>query len=379
MFRRMILKTPVLHYDYWLGQQPNWRRIIHRGLQGDTSLLKLEYLMCRGFAPSKANFLAAMYGFALEGQQVFLVGPKLQQLLGETDSTKVPLEFLRLPFDCFYVALADCPLKLYDGETGFHQATGMYVHLVDKDIPAITLCLWGQESDKSRAAGDDALQWVTLSLAEAVCHTDDDGTQYVDIDGYIRKIYGDPKRDDSDPGTNWPDDTERNIDAAVELARLAFNLILYVNSENPDKSRRGNGTAPGRKAMLKQRLAKAKKNPKKRKRAQRLQKELDAISEARVVWLGKTIEEFPAEGADPTPSNNGTGRKVRRHRRRGGWHTYWTGPRKMADGTRQKGTKAILKWREPQWVGSAIGDLITQRGTTYKFRAEKGDHDRPEA
>ncbi len=374
------MKTPVLHYDYWLGQQPNWRRIIHRGLQGDESLLKLEFLLCKGFAPSKANFLAALYGFATEGQQVFLVGPKLQRMLGETDSTKVPLEFLKLPFDCFYVALAECPLTLYDGETGFHPATGMYVHMVDKDIPAITLCLWGQENEKSRAAGDDALQWVTLSLAEAVTQTDEDGTQYVDIDGYIRRIYSDPSRDDSDPGTNWPEDHTRNVDAAVELARLAFNLVLYVNSEQPDRTRMANKTAPGRKAMLKARLAKSKRNTKKRKRTQRIQRELDAISEARVVWLGKAIEEateFPAPDAEPGPRNE-TGRKVRRHRRRGGWHTYWTGPRIAEDGSRQRGTKAILKWRPPQWVGSAIGDLITHRGTTYKFRAEKGDHDKQE-
>lgn len=374
------MKTPVLHYDYWLGQQPNWRRVIHRGLQGDTSLLKLEYLMCKGYAPSKANFLAAMYGFALEGQQVFLIGPKLQRMLGETDSTKVPLEFLKLPFDCFYVALADCPLKLYDGETGFHQATGMYVHMVDEDIPAITLCLWGQDNENSRVVGDDAIQWVTLSLAEAVSHTDDDGTQYVDIDGYIRRIYADPTRDDSDIGTSWPADHTRNVDAAVELARLAFNLVLYVNSEQPDTTRLKSGTAPGRKAMLNRKLKTSLKNPKKRKRSAHIQKELDAISEARVVWLGKTIEEapeFPAEDAVPGPSN-GTGRKHRRHRRRGGWHTYWTGPRIAADGTRQKGTKAVLKWRKPIWVGSDIGSLLNSRGTIHKFRAEKGEHDRPE-
>jgi len=369
------LETPVLHYDYWLGQRPDWRRFILQGLKGDTTLLKLEYLLLKGHAPSRANFLAAMFGYALEGQQVFMVGPKLQKLLGETDTSKVPLEFLKLPFHSFYIALAESEVMLFDVDTGYHPATGIYVHLVDPDIPAVLLCFWGRENENSRVAGDDSLQWVNLSLAEAVSERDPDGTAYVDIDAYVEKLYSDPYRDESDQGTKRMAHQDKHWQSAKALVRLVINLILYVNSESSERQAVP-GKAPGRRAMLSKKL-KGTKKPKKRAR---LQREIDAISQARVVWLGKRIEEEPEyedPDADPTPGET-TGRKVRRHRRRGHWHHYWTGPRVKADGTRQKGDKAVLRWVPPRWVGSDIGSLLHERGTTYKFRAEKEDHDRPE-
>lgn len=366
------MKTPVLHYDYWLGQRPDWRRYIVQGLKGDASLLRVEYLLLKGIAPSRANFLAAMYAYATEGQQVFMLGPKLQKLLGETDTSKVPLEFLKLPFNAFYIALADCDIMLFDGETGYHPATGIYVHLVDPDIPAITLCFWGRENENSKAPGDDSCQWVNLALPEAVSHTDEDGTAYVDLDAYVERLFSEPHRDESDPGTVR--NNEKHWLAAKALARLAFNLVLYVNSETPDKTSVAR-EAPGRKAMLERQL----KGTKKPKKKARIQRQLDAISEARVVWLGKRIEESPEiPDDDADSSTSATGRKIRRHRRRGHWHHYWTGTRVQPDGTRRKGEKAVLRWVQPRWVGSDIGSLLNERGTTYKFRVEKSDHDRPE-
>jgi hypothetical protein len=370
------LRTPLLHFDYWMGHRPDWRRVFQTGMAADARLRKLPFLQAAGYPPSQAHFLAAMYGYADEGQQVFMIGKKLQGLLDETDTTHIPMEFLQLPFGTFYIALADSPLQIFDGVDAFHQAAGMYLHKLTEGV--ILVAMWGNNETNTSAKGDDAIQWMVLDLEEALSYIDEDGTQFVDLDGYIRSMWGDPDRDCSDPGTQWPTDGDKNVETMVQLTRLAFNLVLYVNSESVDKTDVAK-PHPARKAVLKKKLAEAKKNKKKKKRTTKIQQEIDAISEARVVWLGKSIEEAPERPEpDEKSSSVTTGRVVSRHRRRGHWRPYWRGSRKAADGSRQKGTHRVNKWIPPQWVGSDLGGVLANRGTVYKFRTEKEDHDTAE-
>jgi hypothetical protein len=370
------VETPPLHFDHWMGSRPEWRKIILDGLKGNPLLRQMEFLSAV-YHPSQAAFLACMFGYATEGQQTFLLGPRLQEMLAETDADKLPLEFLKLPFNTFYISLVGCEHALWDGTTGRHPVTGVYVHVVDAKRPVILLAMWGAENENSRRVGDDAVQWVTLDLSAAICHTDDDGTQYVNLDDYITRLWADPSNEDSDPGVVKHKEFHRNRDTAIEMARLAFNLVLYVNSERPEK-RTLPQRHPGRKKALQQKLAQAQKNPKKRNKAAKLQQEIDAISEARIVWLGESFESQPRDTSGETRDSSASGRVVTRHRRRGHYRSYWTGPRKLADGSRVKGTDKVLRWIPPMWVGSDIGNVLTQRSTTFKFRVERDDLDRPE-
>jgi hypothetical protein len=307
------------------------------------------------------------------GQQVIAVGPRMQRAMAETDLRGVPPDRVRLPYDCFYLALPDCEWSLWDGSaTGWHRVGGVYVYREPTDPRVLCVFCWGRPNDHSTSSTDDAVLWFTLDLdakhpldtqlltsppdvdlKDSVVGRVERDTQWIrnpksDLDALISYVFSDSTHDISDAGcaTVGPDadailatvqETARN------LLRVIVNTVLYINSTAPELS--GVETFDWRRVELENELRrkKAPKSP----RAKKLRSELERLSRARWIWVGPQIERAPANretSAGGSPAD---------HWRRGYWNYYHTGPKKTADGTPIPTNRRpiCMHWIPPQWVG----------------------------
>jgi hypothetical protein len=345
------------HYDHACGANPRWRRALTQALKGHPSLLETEFLMLSGFSPAGARMLQASFKYAESGQQVYYLGRRMQSLLGNTNIDKVPQDFHGVPYPCFYLAFQNPPYRIWGGKrTQWHEIGGVYVQ---EHIPGIlSLVAWGKENERSTYVGDDATYWINIKLDD-VPSTDG----MLDIDSYMAELITQLNQDASDPGiVITPDVRQEQNKNVTRLARVVINLLLYLNSSQPELVRMDN---PGKRAKLKARLKKAKNAKKKRK----YQRQLAALPQARVIWIGKSLEQAPPNvvaqpGAGPS-------RVVKQHWRKGHWHPYWTGPRKDASGQPQKGTEQVLRWVQPTLVGRDMASLVAARGTVRRFLEDK--------
>lgn len=348
------------HYDHVCGSNPHWRRALTQALQGHETLLEQEYLFLAGFSPAGVRLLQAAFLYAQCGQQVYYLGRRMQTLLGNTSIDKVPEAFLGMPYPCFYMAFQDSSHRIWGGSrTQWHQVAGVYVAKV---IPGfITLVAWGKENERSIRVGDDATYWLNIKLDEVPVHGD-----LFDFDSYTTKLINSDWLDNSDLGIDSPtgEIRDQQNESVTAMVRLAVNLLLYLNSSQPELAQLGEDNAAKR-AKLRARLKKAKNDKKKRK----LQRQLDALPQARVIWIGKSLEQAPPKAVMQT--GVGPTRVVRQHWRKGHWHPYWTGPRKDASGASQKGTEQVLRWVQPTLVGRDMASLVRARGTVRRFIEDK--------
>ena len=367
------MERPIIHYDYQLGAFPAYRQAIHSALRGDEEILDRILAELQTSAPNSAAVLKGMHAYAKWGQQSYVVGPKLQRMLMETEASSIPREFIRPPYPGFYIALPNCNLTLWGGDyTGWHPVSGIYVTMVygpnplyphdNETMPGLLVSLWGRENDQSRVLGDDANMWMIVPLHQEVA--------MVDIDTIIFSILDNPENERSDMGVTFKKGTdlfETQTTTARVLLRLVFNLILYLNSKDPEIDDVSKSTRTRRRALQKKlKTAKTKKRKK-------LQRSLDKMSEAQIVWIGKSLEKQPNPDAEPgSPRESG---KRRRHLRKGHFHPYWVGARKDEEGNLRKGTHMELRWLKPQWVGSDMADMVHLRGKQYQFIEEKDDYD----
>jgi len=369
------MDKPAIHYDRYLGCGPEVREAIVKGLKGDESALRRELIFLRGFSPAGAQTMLSAYEYARCGQQAYCVGPRLQRMFAETAATGVPAQFFRMPHKCIYVATPGSPLELWgDEHTQNHPLGGFYIR---QDEGVITFVLWGKENTRSRIPGDDATFWLILDLKKIPRTKDAAGTELLDFDTYIDTLVSDPSRSAHDLGLDIPDarkaEVLKNVPTAV---RIGVNLILYLNSLKaaPHRDESGRNAYRGRQNALKNELGRTKNPAKRAKRERQGLKELASMSEAVIVWIGKSIEESPEPPAGTRRGGGGTW-----HARSGHWHHYWTGPRKNADGTwrtgedgqRIYGDLLVLKWVAP--VYRDMAEIVAARGRQHRFREEKAD------
>ena len=352
---------PIIQYDRLMGVQPEWRKAITEALQGHPALVERTYLSLMGWSPSAAHMLEAAYHYALCGQQVYCLGPRLLEMLQQTATTHIPAEAIKIPYECFYIAFQDAPWKIWgDRVTRLHQVAGAYVF--QRSETQVTVLLWGAENKRSRVAGDDASFWVDLYLGRISENPDRLGT--LNLDTYLKKVFSNQSLDASDPGLEVPRFyRKKQLDAVIGVIQVIFNMMLYVTSLDADLKRQ----APNKTARdnLKRKIAKTKKPKAKRK----LQEQLRQHTEASVIWIGKDIEKETIPETAPSKKTGGGGGGTWTYRK-GHFHNYWTGPRKDAEGNPQFGTKKVLKWVKPQ--SRDMVSVIASRGRHHKFREDKG-------
>lgn len=366
--------NPPIHYDILMGVNPLWRVVIAQALRGDHDSLMAELAAIRSLSPAGVVVLETSFKYAQCGQQVFCVGPRLQKMFNETNINSVPAEFLKLPYECFFISLPQCSWELYGGPlTLMHRCGGMYV--MQRGPSKLTLVLWGMENSRSQVAGDDATFWLNLDLTKAPSETKEDGQVYLDVEAFIKGVLI-QANNKSDPTLEIDGDRlAETFQDLLPLFRVVFNLILYVNSLKAEKVR--DSTFQDRKKRkretLERKLKKIKDKGKKKKKRKKGEEDLLKLSEARVIWIGKSIEDSP-----PPPRSESKTAGTWQHRR-GHWHTYWVGPRKNAagqprtdeQGNRVFGDRTVLKWVAP--AHRDMASIVASRSRHYKFREEKED------
>ncbi len=365
------MERPVFHYDRIMGIQPDWRRVVTEALAGDDAKIRREILMLRGISPAASYSLGAMLDYARCGQNAYCVGPRMRQMFTDTDVNAVPKEFFHLPHRCFYVALPECPWELWGTpESGMHPFVGFY--LQQHQDNGLMLVLWGKENAKSQDIGDDTILWIHIHLDE-VPTVEKDGMTLMDFEAYIAKVLADPKRDTADrPEFRITDENRpQTTDVAINAIRVALNLVLYVNALDADVTR--DTSEKDRRKTIEREMGGVVgrlHNPaKKRKAAQRYQTDLSKLSQATVIWLGKTIEEAPVSEDTPGSPHRSGGNAW--SSRRGHWSRFWVGPRKTAEGEKRLGDRTVLKWVQP--IYRSMTSIVASRGKQYRFAAEKKD------
>jgi hypothetical protein len=308
------MKTPRLLHDYVIGWSEDMRVLFEDVESGKRT--HAEAQDC--FTTDEGEVLGSVFlmwslllGFRQYGQETFVVGPRLREMLENTSLTGVPWAAVKWPFPFFYVSLPDCPHSVWGGPTGWHPLTGILVGFSD-DGEQLAIYLWGDEKANARAVGDDASFWFNVPLRQVQ-------EQGGDMEAYVDSLM----RDES---TEWTDGSgveinprsaslskaqvtrkgaadEHTITLAKNTLRIVINLCIYLQSTAPERSAHPKYVAEATtRAMLESEMGR-KKNPGKKKRVQR---DLDKLSKARVTWLGRSIEEIdprkPLSGSTATTS-----------------------------------------------------------------------------
>jgi hypothetical protein len=274
------------------------------------------------------------------GQNSFVVGPKVQDLFRRTSLAKVPPAMLVPPVTGFYVALPDCPWRIWGGaRTRWHQLSGVYVGFsksasrmyggVPLDLErTVHFAMWGAANELSVGRTDDALLWYSMSL-------DAWGRDGSDLESFFQQqsvmlvnehdadIWG--GNDPLDPAhTNSPSvpqmgDVDEHRRTLVCVLRTVLNLCLYLNSDEPDlKVDDLNSEAEKRRGALSK-----KKSAGKRKKIER---QLKNSPKTRIVYVGPLFETLERDSSRPGSKEAGQAHaSPLEHAVRPHWQRYWVG------------------------------------------------------
>lgn len=269
---------------------------------GKTTLAEIEPLFWdphAGFNRSAWFLTRHLLEHRHYGKQAFVVPPPMQKALKRTSLTGIEVEDIHLPYESVYISLEDCEAQVWGGtRTQFHNVGGLFLTRVHpKSGSQIHVLIWGVENERSRHPGDDALAWMTLDLQEMK-------EQRLDLERYILTILSDPKRETVDPVIDadaaqemgylnkmphQEDLRQKIITGVQDTLRIAFNAMLYLSSDKAETDTTEMDERAERRADLQTKLGRIKN--KKKGRARKLQRELDALPTDTVTWLGRSYRD----------------------------------------------------------------------------------------
>lgn len=377
------LPTPQVHYEMVRRDPRNPLKLFTEGLK--TAIL-MDPFNVNGTNPFPAqdapdygttyNMLRSGVAYERAGQQVVVLGPRMQEAFTHTSLKEVSAAHIRFPHPCFYLATPESKLRIWGGSaTGWHNVAGAYVMDDPCEPGVISILIWGPANEKSVSPTDDATFWFSIKVGHGTVDVDTvcnerlgltelrDGTlrnievetkmARMDLDTKVSSVLNNHYNDISDLGANGPspdlvEEVKGNVQAFL---RVAINTLLYVNSTSCE-TRDATPPPKERKAIED---ALSRKKHKKGKDARKLQNKLNGFPAYKLTWIGPTIESAPHSAMDGTRAGHG----VRGHIRRGHWHTFRVGPRKTETGEKiavvDQGS--AIKWVAPVWVeGGGIDD-----------------------
>lgn len=292
------MRDPIIFYDHIVRGHADLRRMFEAVASNQMTLAEVR----RQFVGDDGTVLQSalqmwtmLYGYRYYGQQTFVVGPRLREMFENTSLSGVPWDAVRWPYPFFYVAVPDCPHQLQGGPTGLHDLAGIVVGF-SQDLQYLSLYLWGAENARSRGFGDDASFWFDIPVRVA-------RESGLDVETYLERMM-------RDPNANWSDGTnvdfardsdvselcrhgaadESTIQLAKNALRTTINLCIYLQCTGAELAPHPAYEAAGERRRQMEAELRRKKNPRK-KAARALQQDLDAMSTAKVTWLGRAIEE----------------------------------------------------------------------------------------
>lgn len=365
------MRTPLVHFDFMQRHVPFGREgyeVVRRSCRGLSDAELLDGVISGWLADLDGTSRAigfAMMLYERLGQNTFVVGPRVQDLFSRTSLSKVSPDMLVPPARAFYVALADCPWRIWGGDrTLWHHVSGAYVSFTvghsestgDTPCNGINFCIWGGPNARSVDNADDAVLWHSINLDL----WEESGEDLETFFGGSRVMSASPGASDFGDGcVSLPDD-EDDLNEQREMVRhvmrTALNVCLYTSSEDPDlevvdsapnlddlRRQLGRAKASGKRKKLERRIASAATGPK-----------------TRVVYIGPMFEAAPEPsrsgargGASPDTHASPVEHTVRPHYQR-----YWVGSgatrrrvwkyRAMHARGSGKPDRTVTKIREPE-------------------------------
>ena len=252
--------------------------------------------------------------FLENGQQVFVVGPMLQQLLEMTSLENVDLADVRMPYKAFYVALPDTEYKIHHDASGEHRLAGVYVtQMTDFDGRSILhLLIWGPPHP-GRPPWDDALFHYTFRMS-----------------GVLRDGI-------SDIMARVPADQGHNAPLVAYVTKMVIALALYLSTPDAEK-----GTETQYSVS----------RPERRR--------LEGTPLGRIVNTPRQVTVIaPTVERRATPAMLAELRNpVRQHWVRGHWHGYWVGSGEHRS--------LVSKWVQPFKRGAGTIEALQERVYSIK-------------
>jgi len=299
----------------------------------------------------------AVHLFRMQGQKVYTVSPGLEWQLRNTELRNFPADEVYLPYSIIYLLLPR-GYKVYNDQTGWHPAEGVYIIADDTEPRAWRMVLTAGPNENSPDVEDDALyHWTflfpkgatveeaiesTLEIAEGKALTT---SRTAIVDG--KRIQFQTGHEGSGKGFDLMKDT------LLEIFRYAMNVVLYSTMPDADQTF---ANANPEYAKLRARALKCKSQGKRKKLLQRAQ---GTHSSPRIVLGGSVVVDRSEKEAS---DSKGKGTK---HRVRtlvpGHWQRYWKG---------KKGEQTVFSKRKlPYWKGLEHAPL-TQKKHVLKHRGE---------
>jgi hypothetical protein len=325
------IPKPVICHDHVLGTVPHMAVLLHRAESGHMSEREkyMAFNTAGGFNRSLFLLFSLLLLYREGGQQVFCVGPRLQDMFKATSLDGIPMSEFRMPYDTFYVALPGCQWDTWGGTTHWHKVEGVLVSRIEEDN-ALLFYIWGQENEHSEGAGDDASFWFRIDLDEME-------RLDLDMESYIDRTLNDPTRERRmrddwhmpevhryDVAFSENSQSGRQQETVRNVLRVVMNMTLYINSVEPDLSddpafheARKNHLAIKREMARIKKQMKKQKNRKKTRSRQRqvsdLLNRMRKLSTANVVWIGREVEKTYLRTRDTTESGPRRHHWVRGH------------------------------------------------------------------
>lgn len=304
-----LQRFPSLHYDHVRKYVPlamTDLALVRRAyelLPVKESFVPSRNLAERGQVVSIAILVEAMFWYERFGQQNYVLDRRVQDLLNNTSLENVPKEAIVLPYPSIYVVTEDSSVKVYGGPTsGWHQMAGFW--FVRSQDGLLYIWMWGKPKKGPR---DDASFWMRFDL-DAIYE------EHGGIEAYIKYSVEnyDMVLDKTAVGLS-EEERKASVGLWLEAARLAFNLVMYLQTHNLDQRV---GTPETRQRQYKQQYGN--KNPNKGK-AKLAHRDLLRAGEATVTYLGTR-----REWREKVAVGRAGGRSwwVPGH-----WQRYWVGPK----------------------------------------------------
>lgn len=366
----MKRERPVIHFDSMRKTMPEgfvlyeWMKRAHSELT-DQDLIDGVILGALTELDGTTKVLMhQMLFYDRFGQNTFVIGPKVRDLFCRTDLTKVTPDMIAPPAQGFYIALPNCPWKIWGGKrTGMHPLRGVYVSFMhafrkgsdprmdprlakDQREYGVAFLLWGGNNEKSFGPGDDAVLFHNLSF-------DEWGREGADLQEFftdqevMKELH---KVDDwREFRVDVPDSEEADRIMAHQreslegVLRLVVNLCLYLQSEEHDIYL----DDPTIRIRNLQDQAARKKKPGKRKKIER---QIESMSRAKVIYVGPKYEEHDSGSRTGTSHASPVEHQVPPH-----YQHYWVG---SGDDRRR-----VLKYKGMYVRGTGKPDR-----TVFRFR-----------
>ena len=335
------MRTPFVHFDYFNRKFPEGAFVYdlvrqkHRDFSNDELLRGRINPILDTFDGTTRMLCHMMLIYERFGENTYVVGPKVQDLFRRTELTRVTTDMVKMPHTGIYVALPDCPWRIWGGDrTQWHQVTGLYISSTlsysRQGLPpekGIHFCIWGAPNERSVAPSDDAVLWYSINL-------EDWARAGEDLEEYFRghtvmtadreHVEGWKGRDPIDPRSppllpSDPEHLHEQRETLTSVLRLVLNLCLYLGSVEPDL-RVMDPADEG--DDLRRQIAKKKAGGKRKK----LERRLANLRKTRIVHVGPMFEELePSPGSPGTPHQGGTHATPFEHAVKPHWQRYWVG------------------------------------------------------